>query len=425
MAGLGFKKHTLDNEASEAFKQCIQEQQVQYKLVPLGNHQRNQAEHMIQTFKAHFISILADIDNKFPLSLWCHLLIPTELTLNLLRQSKVAPKISAYAHVHGPHNYMKKPFAPLGCAIQAHIKPEDCRTWDTQSDAGFSIGTSMEHHRCFRVYITRTRATRISDTIFFKHQYIMNPTISPESHVVVAVQQLTITLQGNIPDGNKTAEALQKVSKLFTKIAMAKNELAKAKTMCNKVCANQVAHQAMHIPRVEAPIPRVETPHPRVTKSAEVHLTWAVTATQNKDRCEIMSATTPPVPRQIVQAPASGFKSPSCASLPNYISQDEDNNRAPMRQTTRLTAKSIMQEAMLSCVDINKPNYIVSANLGILNYTETPKPTGTTFTVTPQQMSQCKLPMKWLCKMANSVMGVNGEPLEYCHLIANQTTRAT
>jgi hypothetical protein len=44
--------------------------------------------------------------------------------------------------------------------------------------------------------------------------------------------------------------------------------------------------------------------------------------------------------------------------------------------------------------------------------------------VTPKQMSQCKLPMKWLCKMAISVMGVNGELLECRHLIANQTTRA-
>ncbi len=149
MAGLGLKKHTLDNKASEAFKQCIQEQQMQYKLVPLGNHQRNQAECAIQTFKAPFILILAGVDDKFPLSLWCHLLKPTKRILNLLRQSKIAPKISAYAHVHGPHNYMKKPFVPLGCAIQAHIEPEDRRTWDTQSDAGFSLGTSMEHHRCF------------------------------------------------------------------------------------------------------------------------------------------------------------------------------------------------------------------------------------------------------------------------------------
>jgi hypothetical protein len=217
LAGLGLKKHTLDNKALEAFKQCIREQQMQYELVPPGNHQCNEAERAIQTFKAHLISILAGIDDKFPLSLWCHLLEPTELTLNLLCQLKVASKISAYAHVHAPHDYIKKPFAPLGCAIQARVKPEDCRTWDTQSDTGFSLGTSMEHHRCFRLYITRTRATRISDTVFFKHQYITNPTISPESHVIAAAQQLTIALQGNIPTGNKTTEALQKVSKLFTK----------------------------------------------------------------------------------------------------------------------------------------------------------------------------------------------------------------
>ncbi len=194
LTGLGHKKHTFDNKALEAFKQCIQEQQMQYKLFPLGNHQRNQAENSIQTFKVHFILILAGVNDKFSLFLWCHLLKPTKLTLNLLRQSKVAPKISTYAHVHGPHDYMKKSFAPIGCTIQAHFKPEDRRTWNTQSDVGFNLGTSMEHQQCFRVYITRTKATRISDMVFFKHQYITSPTISLESYVVAAAHQLTITL---------------------------------------------------------------------------------------------------------------------------------------------------------------------------------------------------------------------------------------
>ncbi len=109
----------------------------------------------------------------------------------------------------------------------------------------------------------------------------------------------------------------------------------------------------MHISRVEAPIPRVEMPHPRVTKIAEAHPTQVVTATQHKDRHKITNVTTLPVPQQIAQAPASWFKSLSCASLPNYISQDEDDNQAPTKQPTRLAAKSIMQEAMLSCVDIS------------------------------------------------------------------------
>jgi hypothetical protein len=225
-AGLGQRKHTLDNEASDAFKQYIRQQQIQFELVPPGNHRCNQAERAIQTFKEHFISILAGIDNKFTLSLWCHLLEPTELTLNLLHQSKVAPKISAFAHIHGPHDYTKKPFTPLGCAIQARVKPEDRRTWDPQADAGFSLGTSIQHHRCFRVCITKTGATRISDTVFFKHQYITNPAVSPESHVIVAAQQLATALKGNIPAGNEIAEALKKVSELFTKIAAAKNKAA-------------------------------------------------------------------------------------------------------------------------------------------------------------------------------------------------------
>ncbi len=229
-AGLGLRKQVLNNECSAAMKACIKENGMDYELLPLGQHRRNQAERAIQTFKAHFISILAGVNDKLPLLLWCHLLKPTELTLNLLHQSRVAPKISAFAHVHGTHDYMPKLFAPIGCAVQMHVKPDNRLSWDTRLEPGFNLGTSMEHHQCFRVYVTRIRATRISNTVMFKHQYITSQTISPESHVVAAAQQLVMTLQGNIPAGNETAEALTKVSKLFTKIALAKKEVANAKS---------------------------------------------------------------------------------------------------------------------------------------------------------------------------------------------------
>ncbi len=111
-AGLGLKKHVLDNECLAAMKAFIKENDMDYELVPLGQHRQNQAEQAIQTFKAHFISILAGVNDKFPLSLWCHLIVPTELTLNLLRQSRVAPKILSFMHVHGPHDYMQKTFCP-------------------------------------------------------------------------------------------------------------------------------------------------------------------------------------------------------------------------------------------------------------------------------------------------------------------------
>jgi hypothetical protein len=122
----------------------------------------------------------------------------------------------------------------------------------------------MEHHRCFRVYVTRTRATRISDTVFFKHQYITNPTLSPESHVVAAAQQLATALKGTIPAGNETAEALTKVSELFTKIAAAKQAAAVAKEQQNRLRAHPAARSTTHLPRVDAPPPRVDVPFPRV-----------------------------------------------------------------------------------------------------------------------------------------------------------------
>jgi hypothetical protein len=83
-------------------------------------------------------------------------------------------------------------------------------------------------------------------------------------------------------------------------------------------------------------------------------------------------------------------------SLPDYISQDEDNNPFPARCTTKSASRSIMQEA--SChvwtYTSPKPQYVISADLGI-NYTETPKLMRTTYMVTPKQMAQHKLLMKW------------------------------
>jgi hypothetical protein len=96
-AGLGLKTHRLDNEASAAYKEYICHNGMIHDLVPPDNHQSNLAERAIQTFKHHFISILSGVDDKFPLSLWCALLEQTELTVNLLRQSNVVPKISAFA----------------------------------------------------------------------------------------------------------------------------------------------------------------------------------------------------------------------------------------------------------------------------------------------------------------------------------------
>jgi hypothetical protein len=43
-AGLGIKKQVLNNKCSAAMKACIKENDMDYKLVPPGQHRKNQAE---------------------------------------------------------------------------------------------------------------------------------------------------------------------------------------------------------------------------------------------------------------------------------------------------------------------------------------------------------------------------------------------
>ena len=182
----------------------------------------------------------------------------------------------------------------------------------------------------------------------------------------------------------------------------------------------------MHLPRVKALLPRVADPLeanccvvPRVANSPQ-------------ENCHVVEEAPNPSPsRPVAQAPATRSQSqPPCLSptgRPNYISQNENNDPPTLRRITSSTSNSIMQEAILTCVNIYKPRYDLSANLGILNFAAPPKLTGTTYTVTPQQMLARRIPMNWFCKMANSVIGAksNGELLEYRHLIAHLTTRTT
>ena len=68
-AGIRPKKHVLDDECSTEFKQAIKENELEYELVPKGQHRRNLAELALQTWKAHTIGALSGVSVAFPLGL--------------------------------------------------------------------------------------------------------------------------------------------------------------------------------------------------------------------------------------------------------------------------------------------------------------------------------------------------------------------
>ena len=119
----------LDNEASKAYTDNITKHGLKYQLTPAQMHRRNIAERAIQTFKNHFITVLAGADSSFPKNEWDRLLPQAELTLNLLRTSRINPNLSAEEQLNGIFNCNKTPLAPPGIKILSFNMPSHRASW--------------------------------------------------------------------------------------------------------------------------------------------------------------------------------------------------------------------------------------------------------------------------------------------------------
>ena len=127
--GLRPRLQCLDNEISTLMRSEITSHDITYQLIPAGNHGRNAAERAIQTFKNHFIAGLCSVHPSFPLQHWDKLLAQAVLTFNIMRPSRLNPKLSSYSLVHGHYNYSANPIAPPGMRVLVHDLPQNRRSW--------------------------------------------------------------------------------------------------------------------------------------------------------------------------------------------------------------------------------------------------------------------------------------------------------
>ena len=143
--GFNPRLQRLDNESPKLLQYDMGKNQIQWQLVPPGNHRINAAERHIRTFKNHFISILAGTDTDFPLHLWDKLIRHTCITINLLRNSHRNPHLSGEAHLNGNFDYNTTPLAPPGKKLVA-FEPSDKRNiWVTHGTLGWYIGPALHH----------------------------------------------------------------------------------------------------------------------------------------------------------------------------------------------------------------------------------------------------------------------------------------
>jgi hypothetical protein len=219
----GFKPklQTLDNNPLAALKHFFTANDVEYQLVTPHCYRCNAAERAIRTFKEHFVAGLSSVDPTFPLHLWDILSPQAEITLNLLRTSRLHPQLSAAAHFHGLMDYNKTAFAPPVCKIIAHEKPGKRRTWAPHGKHGYSLGPAMHHYRCQNVFISATASERIVDTLeFLPHNYQM-PQLSSTDILIMAANDMTDVLQKPHPEvtftqvGDDTFSLLTALAEIF------------------------------------------------------------------------------------------------------------------------------------------------------------------------------------------------------------------
>ena len=116
--------------------------------------------------------MLSGTDPEFPKNCWDLLVPQANISLNLLRSSRIQPKLSAYALIHGNFNYNATPMAPPGCKIVIHDRAGERKSWAEHASRGYCIGPALHHYRNYLCYLPTTNSTRVSNTVeFFPHNW--------------------------------------------------------------------------------------------------------------------------------------------------------------------------------------------------------------------------------------------------------------
>ena len=140
----------------------------------------------VSTFKNHSIAILVGCDKRFPKYLWCQIILQVVITLNILQQSQINPKLSVHDQVFGMFNYQRTPLAPIGTKVSIHKRPDQRKTWDKNSLPGFMMNQTKDHFQSWEVSVEKTRATRMSDAIELLPTKYMMPKTSSNDRIVAA-----------------------------------------------------------------------------------------------------------------------------------------------------------------------------------------------------------------------------------------------
>ena len=71
-----------------------------------------------------------------------------------------------------------------------HVNPTQQKSWDPHGLNAWNIGHSMEHYRCYKVYVSKTKVERITNTLTFKPHLIPVQHFSLADNLITAAQEI-------------------------------------------------------------------------------------------------------------------------------------------------------------------------------------------------------------------------------------------
>jgi hypothetical protein len=111
--------------------------------------------------------------------------------------------------------------APPGTKVLIHEKPPKRGLWDPHGVEGWYLGPAKQHNRCYQVFATKTKATRITDTVEFFPTKTKLPYTKPTDVAIQASHDILKVLQQKKPStplahiGNDQLEAIQQIADVF------------------------------------------------------------------------------------------------------------------------------------------------------------------------------------------------------------------
>ena len=127
--------------------------------------------------------------------MWDNLLLQTELTINLLRQATLNPRMSAWEYYNGAFDYTATPLVPIGYKIMIHTTSNKRKYWDQRGREGFSVGPALKHYHYIQAIDSKTKSLIITDTAEYLHKYLTQPHIIAEDRMTHAIQFLTSAIK--------------------------------------------------------------------------------------------------------------------------------------------------------------------------------------------------------------------------------------